>query len=163
MFNQFFTLLKPAHNRPTGKMEAMNETIQRALWPQTKAASECGKESALKLHLEIGTIEDVTVILCKGRIAYRDEAVALSEKVAELLPGARQLVLELSAVEMIDGAGLGELVVIHRWARASNCPIKLAGPTNRILELLELTNLVSVFEIYPTLEDAILAFRGQTA
>jgi len=136
MFNQFFTLLKPAHNRPTGKMEAMNETIQRALWPQTKAASECGKESALKLHLEIGTIEDVTVILCKGRIAYRDEAVALSEKVAELLPGARQLVLELSAVEMIDGAGLGELVVIHRWTRANNCPIKLAGPSNRILELL---------------------------
>jgi anti-sigma B factor antagonist len=141
----------------------MNETIKRASWPQTKAASEGGRESALRLNLEIRVIEDVTVIRCKGRIAYRDEAVALSEKVAELLPGARQLVLELSAVEMIDGAGLGELVVIHRWARASNCPIKLAGPSNRMLELLELTNLVSVFEIYPALEDALLAFRGQMA
>jgi len=64
------------------------------------------------------------------------DSLSAAGKVAELLPGARQLVLELSAVEMIDGAGLGELVVIHRWTRANNCPIKLAGPSNRILELL---------------------------
>jgi len=117
----------------------------------------------LKLSLEIRVTEDATVVHCKGRIVYRDEAAALSGKVAGLLPHTRQLVLELSAVEMIDGAGLGELVVIFMWAQASGCSIKLAAPSDRIREVLELTNLNSVFEIHPTLEDAISRARGQVA
>jgi anti-sigma B factor antagonist len=117
----------------------------------------------LKLSLEIRTTEDVTVVYCAGRIAYRDEATTLSDKVAELLPHTRQLVLELSAVEMVDSAGLGELVTLLRDAQASGSSIKLAAPTRQIHGLLQLTNLDSVFEIHPTLEDAVLSFRGQTA
>jgi anti-sigma B factor antagonist len=121
------------------------------------------KESKVKLNLEIRETDDVTVIHCQGRIAYRKEAVALSDKVAELLPEARQIVLELSGVEMIDSAGLGELVVILMWAQASRRSIKLAAPPNNVRELLQLTNLASVFEIHPTVDEAVLASRGQMA
>ena len=117
----------------------------------------------MKLNLEIRETDDVTVIHCRGRIAYRDEAVALSNKVAELLPGSRQIVLELSGVEMIDSAGLGELVVILMWAQANRCSIKLAAPRNNIREMLQLTNLASVFDIHPTVDAAVLASRGQMA
>jgi anti-sigma B factor antagonist len=119
------------------------------------------EESKVKLKLEIRETEDVTVIYCQGRIVYRDEAVALSEKVIELLPNIHQLVLELSGVEMIDSAGLGELVVAHMSAKAHDCSIKLAAPRKSIYELLQLTNLASVFEIYATVDDAVLASRGQ--
>lgn len=115
----------------------------------------------MKLKLKIRENEDVTIIHCQGRIVYRDEALALSEKVTELLHHTRQLVLELSEVEMIDSAGLGELVVALMWGRANNCSIKLAAPRKSILELLRLTNLASVFEIHHTLDDAMFASRGQ--
>jgi anti-sigma B factor antagonist len=119
------------------------------------------RESNVKLKLKIRETEEVIVIYCQGRIAYRDEALASSEKVTELVPDTRPLVLELSGVELIDSAGLGALVVVFMSAQARNCSIKLAAPRKSVWELLQLTNLASVFEIYATVEDAVLASRGQ--
>ena len=113
----------------------------------------------MKLDLEICAIDNVTVLYCKGRFTYRDEATAFSQKIAELLPHARQVIVELSGLEAIDSAGLGELVVVHMWIRAARCSLKLAGANPRIRQLLELTNLLSVFDVHPTLDDALLAFR----
>ena len=117
----------------------------------------------MKLDLETRAINDVTVLYCKGRFTYRDEATAFSQKISELLPNARRIVVELSGLETIDSAGLGELVVVHMWIRASGCSLKLAGANPRIRQLLELTNLLSVFDVHPTLDDALLAFRQNTA
>ena len=121
------------------------------------------KESKLKLSLKIRAEDGVTVVGCTGRIVYRDEAVELSERIAGLLPHTCQLVLELSGVEMIDSAGLGELALMLTWARARGCAIKLAAPSARVRELLELTNLASVFEIHPNLETAMRGVPGQAA
>jgi anti-anti-sigma factor len=130
----------------------------------------CGKPShagqgvlKVKLDLETRTINDVTVLSCRGRFTYRDEAAAFSEQIAELLPEARQIVVDLSELEAVDSAGLGELVVVHMWIRASGCSLKLAGANARILQLFELTNLVSVFDVHPTLDEALLSFRQQSA
>jgi len=117
----------------------------------------------VKLDLETRTINDVTVLSCRGRFTYRDEAAAFSEQIAELLPEARQIVVDLSGLEAVDSAGLGELVVVHMWIRASGCSLKLAGANARILQLFELTNLVSVFDVHPTLDEALLSFRQQSA
>jgi anti-sigma B factor antagonist len=103
------------------------------------------------------------VICCKGRIAYGSEAAALSGEVAELARQTRQLVIDLSGVEMIDAAGLGALISVAVTAQASQCSIKLAAPSNRIRQLLELTKLAPVFELYPTLDAATVASRGQAA
>ncbi len=113
----------------------------------------------MNLNLEIRSADDVTVVHCRGRIAYRDEAVELSGKIAGLLPYTRQLVLDLSGVEMMDSAGLGEMALMLTWARATGCSIKLAAPNQQVRHVLELTNLASVFEIHPRLEDAVLAFE----
>jgi anti-sigma B factor antagonist len=121
------------------------------------------KESKLRLNIEICTTDYVTVVSCTGRIVYRDEAVELSEKIAGLLPTTRQLIIELSGVEIIDSAGLGELALMLTWARAMGCTIKLAAPSDRVQHLFELTNLASVFEIHPTLEAALPGFREQPA
>ena len=117
----------------------------------------------MKLDLEIRAIDDVTVLYCRGRFTYRDEATAFSQKIAELLPNARRIVVELSGLEIIDSAGLGELVVVHMWVKASGCSLKLAGANPRIQQLLELTNLLSVFDVQPTLDDALLSFQRNVA
>ena len=84
------------------------------------------KESELRLSLETRVTEDVAVIRCKGRIAYGIEAAALSGEIAELAPQTRRVVIDLSGVEMIDAAGLGELFPL-RWQR------KPAGAPSRWL------------------------------
>lgn len=117
----------------------------------------------MKLDLQTRAIDDVTVLYCRGRFTYRDEATAFSQKIAELLPHVRRLVVELSGLEIIDSAGLGELVVVHMWIRASGCALKLAGANPRVREVLELTNLLSVFDVHPTLDDALLSFQRNVA
>ena len=123
----------------------------------------CSDKQQLKLSLEICSNDGVTVVYCRGRISYREEATALSETVSDLLLQCRHVVLELSAVETIDSAGLGELVVILMWARACQCSIKLAAPPIQVRNEIQLMNLDSVFEIYPTLNDAASACRVQAA
>ena len=115
----------------------------------------------MKLDLETRAIDDVTVLYCRGRFTYRDEATAFSQKIAELLPDTRWLVVELSGLETIDSAGLGELVVVHMWIRASGCSLKLAGANSRVRQVLELTNLLSVFDVHPTLDEALLSFQRE--
>jgi anti-anti-sigma factor len=116
----------------------------------------------LKLSLEVSEGREATVIYCKGRLVYRDEAAALSGKVSEILPETRQLVLDLSGVESIDSAGLGELIAVRQLADGSGCPVRLAAPSRRVQGLLHLTKLTSIFEVFPTLEDALLSW-GQPA
>ena len=140
----------------------MSQTSTCALWEEQRLSRQ-DKEPKLRLSLETRVIEDVTVICCKGRIAYGIEAAALSGEIAELAPQTRRVVIDLSGVEMIDAAGLGALISVGLAAQASQCSVKLAAPGNLIRQLLELTKLTSVFELYPTLDAATVASRGQAA
>ena len=116
----------------------------------------------MKLDLETRQIGEAAVLYCRGRFTYRDEATAFSQAIAGLLH-APQIVVELSGLEAIDSAGLGELVVVHMWAKASGSSLILAGASPQVRQLFELTNLSSVFEVVPTLEDALQSLRPPAA
>src|SRR5713226_8379987 len=149
-------------SRLIGQIEIMSRMSTCALWEEQRLSSQ-NKEPKLRLSLETRVAEDVTVICCKGRIAYGIEAAALSGEIAELAPQTRRVVIDLSGVKMIDAAGLGALISIALTAQASQCSVKLAAPGNFIRQLLELTKLTSVFEVHPTLDAATVASRGQAA
>jgi anti-sigma B factor antagonist len=140
----------------------MDRTSTCALWEEQRPSGQ-DKEPKLRLKLETRVTEDVTVISCKGRIAYGAEAAALSGEFAELALQTRRVVVDLSGVEMIDAAGLGALISVALTAQASQCSVTLAAPGNFIRQLLELTKLTSVFEVHPTLDAATVASRGQAA
>ena len=143
-------------------MEIMSQTSTCALWEEQRLSSQ-NKEPKLRLSLETRVAEDVTVVCCKGRITYGIEAAALSGEIAELAGQTRQVVIDLSGVEMIDAAGLGALISVALTAQASQCSVKLAAPSNLIRQLLELTKLTSVFEVHTSLDAATVASRGQAA
>jgi anti-sigma B factor antagonist len=111
--------------------------------------------SNLKLNLETCQIGEVAVVHCEGRIVYREEAAALSRTASAVLRDSKSIVLDLGGVERIDSAGLGELVLVRMTAEARGGQVALACPNRRVRELLDLTNLSSVFEIYPTVADAL--------
>ena len=140
----------------------MSRTSTSALWEEQLLSSQ-DKESKLGLSLETRVTEDMTVICCKGRIAYGIAASALSDGIVELAPRTSRVVIDLSGVDMIDAAGLGALISVALRAQATQCSVKLAAPGNLIRQLLELTQLTAVFEVHPTLDAATMASRGQAA
>jgi len=101
------------------------------------------------------------VLHCQGRIIFGPEARSLTEIVAEVLPSARRMVVDLSGVEVVDSAGLGELVLLHMWAEAAGHTLKFASPCSSVRELLELTNLVAVFDAYRSVPEAIAAMHQE--
>jgi|HubBroStandDraft_6_1064221.scaffolds.fasta_scaffold26927_4 anti-sigma B factor antagonist len=143
-------------------MNYMNEASNSVLWELPVARAGVSPRS-LRLSLEIRLADDVTIVVCRGRIVYRDEAAVLSDRVARLMPEFRKLVLDLSDVEMVDSAGLGEFVVLHKRALASGSSIKLAAPRRHVHRVLELTQLASVFEVHSTVDQAIGSFQEQFA
>lgn len=121
------------------------------------------KEQELSLRLETSSLGNAVVVHCHGRIVYRYEAAALSYKVAELLENRRMVILDLQHVTSIDSAGLGELVALHMWARGHGSVLRLTGLNSRIHDLLRLTNLTSLLEIFATEEHAALDSRSEVA
>jgi len=117
----------------------------------------------LKLTLEINASQEATVVYCRGRIVFREEGTALTDAVLKVMPIARQLVLELSGVEMIDNFGLGELLLLLRSARSRNCLLSLAAPSAQVQEMLHLTRLDTVFDIFSSVEEALSSGREAIA
>src|SRR5215467_226519 len=114
------------------------------------------KEPKLTLRFETRESPEMSVVYCQGRIVFRDENTTLSAKVLDVLSRTRQVVLDLSGVEIIDGFGLGELVTVLNLANAKGSMVKLAGPNQLVYSLLKLTKLSSLFEIYPTVNEAAI-------
>jgi anti-anti-sigma factor len=114
----------------------------------------------LSLSMQTSKMGDVTIIHCRGRIIFRNEAEALSHAVATALNQSKHIILELQGVTAIDSAGMGELVALHMWAQGYGTTLKLSGLSSRLLHLLELTNLNAVFEIFPTPDAALMACQA---
>lgn len=117
----------------------------------------------MKLSLETRNCGDVMIIYCRGRLVYRNEAAALSRLAAELLGFRGKLVLDLSGVSSIDSAGIGELVLLHTRAQSQNGNMKYASPSPLVREILGLTNVDSVLEIHPSVDEALAAFEPAEA
>jgi len=117
------------------------------------------REKKLALSLEGDT--QAVVLRCRGRITFGPEAHDLTRVVADVLPTAGRMVVDLAGVDCVDSAGLGELVLLHMWAEAAGFSLKFAGPRQPVQELFELTNLASVLDSYPTVADAVAAFTQE--
>ena len=129
-----------------------------------------GNRSMLKLNLETWKQGDVIVVSCRGRIVYRDEAAALSRLVGQMLRSeatddASGIVLDLSGVSGMDGAGLGQLALLQTWAMkgrtGKGVSLKFASPNPVVRHLLSLTNLDRALELHPSVDAAVESFREQ--
>lgn len=114
----------------------------------------------MKLSLETRNRGEVIIVHCHGRIVYRDEAIAFSHLISEILRSGSKIIVDLSGVKSIDSAGMGELIFLHTQAQSRNADFKFANPSPLVRELLDLTNLDSILQIYPTVGEAIETFHG---
>jgi anti-sigma B factor antagonist len=119
--------------------------------------SQAGTGKSLTLSLEAQQPGGAIVLRCQGRLMFQNDVRTLSALVAEVLPTARRMIVDLSGVESINSAGLGELVLTHMWAEAAGFELKFAGPRKSVRQLFELTNLVSIFDLYSSVPEAMAA------
>jgi anti-sigma B factor antagonist len=104
-------------------------------------------------------VNGVCVLTLDGRIVLGEETVALREKVKGLLgEGKKKLVLNLKDVTMIDSSGLGALVAVHSSAKSGGAVLRLCNLGSRTNELLQMTRLVTVFEVSNSESDAVKSF-----
>ena len=114
----------------------------------------------MQLKIATHVVEGVTVLECSGRIVFGDEAAALREQVKDLVAGGKkQIVLNLGGVTYIDSGGLGTLVGLYTTARNAGGSIKLANLTQRVGDLLQVTKLLTVFEVYDDEIQAAHSFK----
>ena len=117
----------------------------------------------MNLKIETRQADGVTVVSCHGRIVFGEEATALRDTLKNVLTSTRQVVLNLSGVSYIDSGGLGTLVGVYSSARAAGADIKLTGLGQRLRDVLQITKLATVFEVYDAEQEAIAAFRRGAA
>jgi anti-sigma B factor antagonist len=112
---------------------------------------------ALEIHRKEN--EGVTILDMKGRITVGQEATALREAVSgALADSVRNLVLNLGQVDFIDSTGLGALVMCSTSMRKVGGTVKLLNLNRRNIELLVMTKLATVFEIFTDEQDAVNSF-----
>ncbi len=103
-------------------------------------------------------VGDVTVIDAVGRITLGDGASAFRETIRDLAgKGHKKLLLNLAEVSYIDSSGIGEMVSGFTTVTNQGGQVKLLNLTKRVKDLLQITKLYTVFEVF---EDEAAAIRS---
>jgi anti-sigma B factor antagonist len=111
----------------------------------------------MQLRLESRPVGDVVVIECIGRIVAGNEVFTLHARVGDSIEKCGDVVLQLDQVEFVDSSGLGALMRLMQAARAKGGDLKLSGVPPNVRKVLQVTSLLSQFETYDTVEEAITA------
>ncbi len=113
----------------------------------------------MALKMTTREVDGVTVVALDGRIVLGEESNALREKVKGLLgEGRKKIVLNMDNITFIDSAGLGTLVAAHHSARSQGAGLRLCHLGTKFQEVLQITKLLTVFEVYNTEADAVASF-----
>lgn len=120
-------------------------------------------EGRLRLSVEVDENTGIAILHCSGRICFRSEAEFLASSAGEQLRSGRDVILNVSDIETIDSAGIGQLVLIHMQARASGAEVCIVGASAQVQRLLSLTNVASLFEFFDSVEDAIYCWSEEVA
>jgi anti-sigma B factor antagonist len=115
----------------------------------------------MELKITNRRVDGILAIECSGRIVFGEESSLLRETVREAIPNHKRIVLNLAEVSYIDSGGLGTLVALHTTAHNAGSTIKLASLTRRVGDLLQVTKLLTVFDVQPTEYDALESFRTE--
>jgi len=104
-------------------------------------------------------VGDVSVVDVAGRITLGEGASALRENIRGLVgKGNKRILLNLNNVSYIDSSGIGELVSGFTTVTNQGGVLKLLGLTKRVKDLLQITKLYTVFEVYDNEATAVRSF-----
>ena len=112
------------------------------------------------MNMNIRSIGDVQVVDWSGKITLGEETIAVRNTVRDIVnSGGKKLVLNLANVNYIDSSGVGELVSTYTTVTNAGGQLKLLNLTKKIHQLLAITKLLTVFDVFEDENAAIGSFR----
>ena len=113
-----------------------------------------------ELNIAERQVGDITVLDMDGKITIGEGSVALRTAVRRLLEeGKKKILLNLAKVGYIDSSGIGELVSSYTAiGKEDGGQLKLLNLTQKLQDLLTITKLLTVFDVYESEEEALACF-----
>ena len=109
----------------------------------------------MPLNISREKIAGVEVVHLSGAILFGEDSAALRTHVRELLDQCKKVVLDMRGVTRIDSSGLGALVALYASAHRCGTVIKLANLGSHPKEVLQITRLLTVFEVFTSVDAAV--------
>ena len=113
----------------------------------------------MALHITTGEVDGIAVLWLEGRIVLGEETIVLRETVKSLIAaGNKKLILNMNNVTLIDSSGLGALVAAYSTAKSGGASLRLCNLGTKFNELLQITKLLTIFEVCSTEAGAVRSF-----
>lgn len=114
----------------------------------------------MSLKAENRQVDGVTVVDLSGRIVLGEATTTLREALQNLVSqGQKKILLNLSDVSYIDSSGLGALVSGYTTLTGQSGQLKLLNLTKKVQDLLQITKLLTVFEVFSDEATAVQSFK----
>ena len=111
------------------------------------------------MNVNVRQRDDVNILDLKGRITIGSGEVALRNAVQEALnSGAKKVLINMKDVSTIDSSGIGELVSAYTTATNRGAKLRLANLPAKVTDILTITQLITVFDVYDSEDAAIQSF-----
>jgi anti-sigma B factor antagonist len=105
------------------------------------------------------TAGDVTILEPKGKIMIGAGDVVLRGALEEAAQGKdAKILVDLKGVKKIDSSGIGELIAAHNTVTEAGGSIKLINLPSKLHGVLEITQIVSVFDVFDNETEALASF-----
>lgn len=105
-------------------------------------------------------VEDVVIVEFSGKLTLGGGDVQLRQTINDLLDrGEKKILLDLGGVSYMDSAGTGELVASYTSSNNRGASLKLLNLSSKVRDLLMFTQLISVFEDYSDVAEAVHSFN----
>ncbi len=103
---------------------------------------------------------DVAILDMDGEVRIGDSATALRSAIRDLVAGgSKNILLNLAGVKYIDSSGIGELIANYTTVGRAGGHLKLLNLTEKVQDLLVITKLLTVFDVYESESEALSSFK----
>jgi anti-sigma B factor antagonist len=116
------------------------------------------------LNIRERQVSEVIILDMEGSVRIGDGSISFRKAIRQLLlEEKRWILLNLEGVTYIDSSGLGELISGYTAIKKSRGELKLLHLTEKIRDLMTITKLLTVFDVYENEREAVDSFRGSTS
>ena len=113
----------------------------------------------MSVKLTTRQVNEVTVIDVSGRITLGEGSSLLRDELRSLIgSNRRKILLNLADVSYVDSSGIGQLVAALTTVNSLGGQLKLLNLTKRLKELLQMTKVISIFEVFDDEKKAVATF-----
>jgi len=118
----------------------------------------------MSLKITNSEVDGASVVELDGRIVLGEESNSLREKLKSLVAaGSKKIVLNVGNIKYIDSTGLGALVAVHLSAKTQGASVRLCQLGKKFHEIMQMTKLLTVFDVYDTQAAAVSSFLAAKA